>query len=132
MDCELLHHRFPLGHISNNWMGDRSFWACHGCIWYQPEQEESKYFRAQERVQNIKAFYARLVRSILIIVFLGALNYYLNEWRNMWFLWAALGIGISLAFKALKVFELNPFFDKNWEDRKIKEIMKEEQKRKWN
>jgi hypothetical protein len=50
----------------------------------------------------------------------------------MWFLWAALGIGIGLVFKAFKVFGLNPILGKNWEERKIKEIMKDEQQQKWN
>lgn len=95
-------------------------------------QEENKYFRAQERVQEMKSFYSQLIRSLLLIGFLAALNYYTNEWAYKWFLWAALGIGIGLAFKALKVFELNPFFGKKWEERKIKEIMKDEQQQKWN
>ena len=96
------------------------------------KQEDSKYFRAQERVQEVKDFYGKLFRSILLIAFLAALNYYINEWSYMWFLWAALGIGIGLVFKAFKVFGLNPILGKNWEERKIKEIMKDEQQQKWN
>jgi len=51
----------------------------------------------------------------------------------MWFLWAAFGWGLGLAFKAIKVFGMNPFFGKDWEERKIREFMKEdEQQNKWN
>jgi len=94
---------------------------------------DAKYLRAKERITEVKAFYSKLVRSALTIVLLAAINYYTNEWRFMWFLWAALGIGIALAFKASKVFGLNPFLGRGWEERKIKEFMEnEEQQNKWN
>ncbi len=51
----------------------------------------------------------------------------------MWFLWAAFGWGIGLAFKAVKVFGLNPFLSRDWEERKIREFMEEdEQQNRWN
>ncbi len=93
---------------------------------------EAKYIRAKERVTEIKDFYSKLLRSALTIVFLAAINYYTNGWFYMWFLWAALGIGISLAYKATKVFGMNPFLSKDWEERKIREFMdNEEQQNKW-
>ena len=50
----------------------------------------------------------------------------------MWFLWAAFGWGIGIIFHAIKTFNLNPFFGKGWEERKIKEIMREdEHKNRW-
>jgi hypothetical protein len=50
----------------------------------------------------------------------------------MWFLWAAFGWGIGVLFHAIKTFDLNPFFGKQWEKRKIEEIMRnEEQNDKW-
>ena len=61
------------------------------------------------------------------ISFLAALNYYTNAWRYMWFLWAALGWGIGLIFQAFKAFRWAPFLDKNWEERKIKELMDEDE-----
>ena len=97
------------------------------------EFNEAKYLRAKERIAEVKIFYTKLVRSTVLIVFLGALNYYTNEWRYMWFLWAAFGIGIGLAFNAIKVFGMNPFFGRNWEERKIRELMEEEEnQKKWN
>ena len=58
---------------------------------------------------------------------MAILNYWTNEWRNMWFLWAAFGWGIGIIFHAIKTFNLNPFFGKGWEERKIKEIMREDE-----
>jgi len=95
--------------------------------------QDAKYLRAKERIDTVKKFYTELIRSVVLIVFLAGLNYYINEWSYMWFLWAAFGIGIALILKAIKIFEMNPFFGKNWEQRKIKEFMKDdEQKNKWN
>lgn len=95
--------------------------------------QDSKYLRAKERIEEVKKFYSKLMRSALLIVFLAGVNYYTNEWRYMWFLWAALGIGIGLVSNAIKVFGMTPFLNKNWEERKIRELMNaDEQKNKWN
>ena len=94
--------------------------------------KENKYFRAKERVGVIKKFYVSLMSYFVFIGFLAALNYWTNEWRYPWFLWAAFGWGIGLVFHAVKVFGLNPFFGKDWEERKIKEYMQEdERKNRW-
>ncbi len=87
---------------------------------------ENKYFRAKERVECIKKFYTSLVSYVVIISLLAGLNYYIDEWRYPWFLWAAFGWGIGLVFQAVKAFGFNPFFGKGWEERKIKEFMNEE------
>ncbi|MCM4153266.1 histidine kinase [Arenibacter sp. N53] len=89
--------------------------------------KESKYYRAKERVETIKKFYLNLASYLMFIMFLAAINYYTNKWQYAWFLWAAFGWGIGLVFQAVKVFGLNPFFGKNWEERKIKEYMREDE-----
>jgi hypothetical protein len=58
-------------------------------------------------------------------------NYYSNQWENPWFLWVLGGWGIGLIFDALKAYQINPMFNKDWEERKIKSFMKEEEKQKW-
>jgi hypothetical protein len=94
---------------------------------------DNKYYRAKERVEQIKKFYTSLTSYVVVISFLAALNYYNNEWRYAWFLWAAFGWGIGLVFHAIKVFSLNPFFGKDWEERKIKEFMNDnENENRWN
>jgi len=88
--------------------------------------KENKYIQAKERVGRIKKFYTSLLSYVVFIAFLGGLNYYIDGWDHPWFLWAAFGWGIGLAFQASKAFQLNPFFSKNWEERKIKEFMDNE------
>ena len=95
---------------------------------YKNNDRENRYLRAKDQVAEIKKFYASLFFYIIFISFLAALNYYTNEWRYMWFLWAALGWGIGLIFQAFKAFKWVPFMDKNWEEKKIKELMDKDDK----
>ncbi|NKI32732.1 2TM domain-containing protein [Croceivirga thetidis] len=93
---------------------------------------ESKYIKAKERVDELKKFYGNLTSYVLVISGLAAVNYWINGWSYMWFLWAAFGWGIGLFFHAINTFRINPFFGKNWEERKIKELMdKDKNERKW-
>lgn len=94
---------------------------------YRNKDRDNKYLRAKERMENIKKFYTSLFFYILFIGFLAALNYYTNEWRYPWFLWAALGWGIGIAFQAAKAFKWNSLLGKDWEERKMKQFMEEEE-----
>ncbi|MEX0289814.1 MAG: 2TM domain-containing protein [Flavobacteriaceae bacterium] len=92
----------------------------------QDLNKENRYFKAKERVEELKKFYGNLTAYILVISLLAGINYWTNEWRYMWFLWAAFGWGIGLLFHAINTFNLNPFFGRDWEQRKIREFMEDE------
>lgn len=93
---------------------------------------ENKYIRAKERVAELKKFYSNLTSYVLVISGLAALNYWVDGWNYPWFLWAAFGWGIGVIFHAIGTFNLNPFFNKNWEERKIREYMdKDNEQKKW-
>ena len=48
--------------------------------------------------------------------------------KNLWFYWVTIFWGISIVIHALKVFvRKDKFLGKEWEERKIKEIMEREQ-----
>ncbi|MCB0440411.1 MAG: 2TM domain-containing protein [Alteromonas sp.] len=100
------------------------------------DSRENKYLRAKAQVAEMKKFYTSLMLYVVFMCFLGALNYYTNQWRYMWFLWAAFGWGIGLIFQALKAFNWAPFMNKSWEERKIKEYMEREEQQdeqqRWN
>ncbi|WP_340202604.1 2TM domain-containing protein [Ascidiimonas sp. W6] len=94
--------------------------------------QNKRYMKAKEKVEAVKSFYSSLFSYVVFISLLGALNYYIDGWNYPWFLWAALGWGIGLFFKGIKAFRFNPFFNKDWEERKIKEFMNEDSnKRRW-
>lgn len=91
--------------------------------------KQAKYLRAKERVEELKKFYGNLFSYIVVISVLALINYYTNGFSYMWFLWAAFGWGIGIIFHALGTFDLNPFFGKQWEKRKIEELMDQEEER---
>ncbi|MBT8234649.1 MAG: 2TM domain-containing protein [Bacteroidia bacterium] len=92
-------------------------------------KKENRYLRAKDRVEELKKFYGNITSYVVIITFLAVLNYWTNEWAYMWFLWAAFGWGIGIFFHAIRTFNLNPFFGRDWEERKIRELMKDEEKK---
>ncbi len=92
----------------------------------ETSNKDNKYFKAKARVAEIKKFYTGLMMYLIFISFLAGLNYYIDQWNYPWFLWAAFGWGIGLFFQAVKAFKWNPFYNKNWEQRKIKEFMEKD------
>lgn len=91
-----------------------------------PNINQSKYLRASERVADLRKFYTRCFRGLVAIIITAAINYYLNEWQYPWFLWVVFGVGLSLAIKAFKLYGLNGFMGRDWEERKIKQFMDED------
>ncbi len=93
-------------------------------------QENNKYIRAVERVEEIKGFYGSLIAYIIVIPFLIYINLqYVPQFHWFWF--SALGWGIGLVFQGFKAFSYNPLLGRNWEERKIKEYMNEEEGHYW-
>jgi hypothetical protein len=91
----------------------------------RPEQHTytTKYEKAKVRVKELKGFYNHLIAYLVVIAGLAGLNYYTNEFRYAWFLWTAFGWGIGLISHAFKTFYSSIFCGKQWEERKIKEMM---------
>tara|TARA_R110002051_G_scaffold235020_1_gene296493 strand:- start:4102 stop:4431 length:330 start_codon:yes stop_codon:yes gene_type:complete len=92
--------------------------------------------RALRRIKELKGFYIHLAVYVVINSFISV-NKVLRNMNNgetfeeafldfgtfaIWFFW-----GIGLAFHAMKVFSINPFFGKDWEERQIKKYMEEEE-----
>lgn len=87
----------------------------------QTNNEALAYDRASKRVKELKGFYANLISYCLIIPFLVVLNLYTSP-EVHWFWWPLLGWGLGLTSHGLQVFGVA----KNWENRKIKELMEKE------
>jgi hypothetical protein len=87
------------------------------------------YKKAKKKAKEIRAFYINLMCYCTVIPIIIFINlYYMPEFY--WFYFSMLGWGIGLFFHAMGAFEWNPFLGKNWEDRKLKQFMEEEQARK--
>jgi len=92
--------------------------------------EEERYFKAKKRVDEIKGFYGNLTSYIVVNIGLMAINLTTSP-QYLWFFWPLGWWGLGVLFHGLKVFNYMPFFNKDWEERKIKEfIEKEEQTKK--
>lgn len=87
--------------------------------------ENSKYVKAVERVEKLKEFYQNLVSYCLVIPFLIFINFKFSS-EFHWFWFPMIGWGIGLFFHYLEVNNYSMFLGKNWEERKIKELMDQE------
>jgi two-component system LytT family sensor kinase len=98
-------------------------------IMHTDNLENSKYVKAVEKVEKLKEFYQNLASYCLVIPFLIFINLKVSP-GFQWFWFPLFGWGIGLAFHFLEVNNYNVFLGKNWEDRKIKEMMDAENKQK--
>ncbi len=94
-------------------------------------QETNKYLRAVERVEEIKGFYASIIAFFVVIPFLIFIYFKYTPHSIQWFWFPIMGWGIGLIFQGFKAFNYNPILGNDWEDRKIKEFMNEEEKHYW-
>jgi len=83
--------------------------------------ENTAYYRAKKRVEELKGFYGNLISYCIIIPILIFINLkYSPEFQWFWF--SAAGWGFGVLMHAFKVFG----YGTNWEERKIKEILDKE------
>ena len=97
-------------------------------------QENERYFLAKRRVKSIRGFYIHLFVYVIINTFIIVQIYMHNDgdfwrWENFStaFFW-----GIGMLAHGTSVFGSNLFFGKEWEERKIQELMNKDKKEKWN
>lgn len=100
--------------------------------------KEQQYLKAKKKVKDIKGFYSHLTVYIIINIFIsGIIVYGLTRGDytfgkaitnfgvySTWLFW-----GIGLFFHWLGVFGFKNLLGKSWEEKKIKELMSEEDER---
>ena len=84
--------------------------------------DQARYERARKRVRQLKGFYQHLTIYLLVNTFLAIVNLAASP-NRIWFPWPLLGWGIGLLAHAASVFVHHTFWGKDWEERKIKELM---------
>lgn len=94
------------------------------------QSENVQYLKAQKRVEELKDFYTNLGSYCIVIPFLIAVNLLTNS-NYLWFFWPAAGWGMGVIFHALSVFNYRPFLGRDWEQRKIRELMDRDRNIKW-
>ena len=97
--------------------------------------DEIRYSEAAKRVKKIKGFYTHLIVYIVINLMIVIVNiqnlkpdesYFKLENFFTSFFW-----GIGLVAHALSTFMPTIIFGKNWEEKKIKEMMEKDRNSKW-
>ena len=89
--------------------------------------ESNAYYSAKKKVDEIKRFYTSLISYCLIMPLLIFINLKYNS-GFQWFWFPMFGWGFGLVMKVLRVYG----FGSNWEELKIQEILKkEERKQTW-
>lgn len=83
--------------------------------------EDKRYQKARERVEAIKGFYGNLAAYCIVIPFLAWLNYRTTSFP--WIIFPVLGWGFGLLMHGLEAYGYNPLLGKRWEERKIRELM---------
>ena len=97
-----------------------------------------QYILVRKRVEKISKFYKHLATYVIVNIFLSAVfivgdindgdtfNEAIWDYHNykIWLYW-----GIGIVFQALNTFGLNLFFNKDWEERKVKEYMNDDKYR---
>jgi hypothetical protein len=101
--------------------------------------QEERYILAKKHVKKVKGFYAHLFWYVMVNLFISGIVVYgiMSDGKvsfykavtnfgtySTWLFW-----GIGLFFHWLGVFGFPNFLTKNWEEKKIKEFMEQEQER---
>lgn len=87
------------------------------------ETQQEKYQRAVDRVQKTRKFYGKIVNTVIVCIILAAINYYLNELRHPWVLWVVGFSLLGIIIDAFKLYGMDIFLGRGWEQRKIKQEM---------
>ena len=99
------------------------------------KSKEERYQKAKKRISELKEFYVHLSAYILVNIFLSTMQIIdgITEDKSFSEIFSDMGIygvwlmwGIGICFHALNVFGSNALLGKNWEERKLKEIMDKE------
>ena len=82
---------------------------------------EDRYLRAKKRVEDLKGFYTHLAVYLVVNAGLFLINFVTSD--TWWFYWPMIGWGIGLAAHAVSVFYAEGRLGRDWEERKMRELM---------
>ena len=85
---------------------------------------EKRYERAKKRVDELKGFYIHFTIYCIMLPFFIFLNVKTTSFP--WALFPIIGWGLGVTGHAMEVFNYNPFLGRDWEDRKIRELMRKD------
>lgn len=85
--------------------------------------DKAAYKRARKRAEDLAGYWRHLTAYLIVIGVLILIN--IITWGGyFWAIWPAMGWGIGLVFHSVNTF--GPHMDKDWQDRKAREIVARE------
>lgn len=100
-------------------------------------EQKDKLVRAQNKVKELKGFYIHLTVFVAINLLISTLTIMARmnggeSFERAFFSFGSFSTaffwGIGLVFHGIKVFNYNPFFSKDWEQRQIQKYIQEDVK----
>lgn len=88
-------------------------------------EEQYKYQKAKARVDELKAFYSHLFMFVLVNGFFFVIDIFTSP-GSWWFYWPLAGWGVGLFVHFMGVFVIGSVFGRNWEQKKIRDLMDKE------
>jgi len=85
-------------------------------------EEDKRYEEAKAHVNEIRDFYGHVVTYLVINAILLVINLMTSP-GYLWVKWPLLGWGIGIAFHAFSVYGTGWVWGRDWEERKIRQIM---------
>ncbi|QMU63991.1 MAG: histidine kinase [Flavobacteriaceae bacterium] len=90
--------------------------------------QEEQYLKAKKKVKEIKGFYIHLFITLFTIPLIIWVNLEFSPGFH-WFWYATIGMSVGIFFHWLGVFGFDKIgLGKNWEEKKIKELMEKDAK----
>jgi hypothetical protein len=80
------------------------------------------YLRAKDKVKEIRGFYSNVMCYCIVIPTLIFINLKFSP-EYLWFWYSACGWGVGVVIHGLSTFGYIPFLTRDWEERKLKELM---------
>ena len=94
--------------------------------------EKDRYERAEKRVKRIKGFYTHAIVYVVINIMLVIVKIQNLDSRESFLQWQNFTTlffwGIGLLAHGISIFTPNFMLGKDWEERKIKELMEKDKK----
>jgi hypothetical protein len=92
---------------------------------YMYEDDRASYEAVRARVHEIKSFYSHVLVFLFINSILILENFLIMS-HNLWFYYPLLAWGALLAVHALSTFGGALFFGRDWEEKKIQQMLTKE------
>lgn len=86
------------------------------------------YDRAKRKVREIKGFYINLACYLLVMPIIIYINLTVMP-EFQWFWFSLIGWGVGVLSHAMATFGYYPFLSRDWEERKLKQLMDEMDKK---